>query len=121
LTSNRPPAGRPAAGPPPEPLPLEIDPAELAGLRSAPQAYALLDVREPWELAICGFPEALGELAGREHELPSDRPLIVFCHSGRRSLLAAQYLRRLGLNEVVNLRGGVEAYALEVDPSMARY
>ena len=125
MTSARPPAGGPAAGPPPEPLPLEIDPAELARLRSAGQAYALLDVRESWELAICGFPEALhvplGELAGREHELPRDRSLIVFCHSGRRSLLAAQYLRRLGLNEVVNLRGGVEAYAVEVDPSMARY
>jgi len=125
LTTDRPPAGRPAAGPPSEPLPLEIDPAALAGLRSGPQAYALLDVREPWELAICGFPEALhvplGELAGREHELPGDRPLIVFCHSGRRSLLATQYLRRLGLNEAVNLRGGVEAYALEVDASMARY
>ena len=82
-------------------------------------------MREPWELAICGFPEALhlplGELAGREHELPRDRPLIVFCHTGRRSLLATQYLRRLGLSEAVNLRGGVEAYALEVDPSMARY
>ena len=125
MTSDRPSAGRPSAGPPPAPLPLEIDPAELAGLRSAPQTYALLDVREPWELTICGFAEALhvplGELARREHELPRDRPLIVFCHTGRRSLLAAQYLRRLGLNELVNLRGGVEAYAVEVDPSMARY
>jgi rhodanese-related sulfurtransferase len=125
LTLDRPLAGRPAAEPPSDPLPLEIDAAELAGLRSGPQAYALLDVREPWELAICGFSEALhvplGALAGREHELPRDRPLIVFCHRGHRSLLATQYLRRLGLSEAVNLRGGVETYALEVDPSMARY
>jgi rhodanese-related sulfurtransferase len=125
LTSDRARAGKPAAGRSREPLPLEIEPAELAALRSGPQDYALLDVREPWELAICGFPEALhlplGELAGREHELPRVRPLIVFCHTGRRSLLATQYLRQLGMNEAVNLRGGVEAYALEVDPSMARY
>jgi rhodanese-related sulfurtransferase len=125
LTADRALAGRPAAGPPSEPPPLKIDPAGLAGLRRGPRDYALLDVREPWELAICGFLEALhvplGELAGREHELPRARPLIVFCHTGRRSLPATQYLRRLGLNEAVNLRGGVEAYALEVDPSMARY
>ena len=125
MRSDRALAGRAAAGATSEPLPLEIDAVELAGLRSGPQTYALLDVREPWELAICGFSEALhvplGELAGREHELPRDRPLIVFCHSGRRSLLATQYLRRLGLSGAVNLRGGVEAYALEVDPSMARY
>ncbi|HSA79686.1 MAG TPA: rhodanese-like domain-containing protein [Geminicoccaceae bacterium] len=125
MTSDGPPAGRATAGLRSEPLLVEIDPAELAGLRSGPQAYALLDVREPWELAICNFPEALhvplGELAGRAHELPRDRPLIVFCHSGRRSLLATQYLRRLGLSEAVNLRGGVESYALQVDPRMARY
>ena len=121
--SDRPLAGGPPALP--DPLPLEIDAAELAGLRSGSQEYALLDVREPWELAICGFPEALhvplGALAGREQELPRERPLIVFCHVGRRSLLATQYLRRLGLSGAVNLRGGVESYALEVDPSMSRY
>jgi rhodanese-related sulfurtransferase len=108
-----------------EPLPLEIDPADLAALRSGPASYALLDVREPWELAICGFPEAihrpLGVLVGQEQELPNDRLLIVICHTGRRSLLATEYLRRLGWSRAVNLRGGVEAYALEVDPSMARY
>ena len=125
MTSDRQVVQKPAAAPSPEPLPLEIEPAELAGLRSGSQDYALLDVREPLELAICGLPEALhlplGELAGRERELPRDRLLIVFCHTGRRSLLATQYLRRLGLNQAVNLRGGVGAYALEVDPSMARY
>jgi rhodanese-related sulfurtransferase len=110
-----------------EPLPLEIDPADLAALRSEPASYALLDVREPWELAICGFPEAihrpLGVLVGQEQEqeLPKDRLLIVICHTGRRSLLATEHLRRLGWSRAVNLRGGVEAYALEVDPSMARY
>jgi rhodanese-related sulfurtransferase len=113
-----------AAGQPPEP-PLEIDPAALAALRSAPDSYALLDVREPWELAICGFAEAihrpLSALVGQEQGLPRDRPLIVVCHTGRRSLLAVQHLRRLGWREAVNLRGGVEGYALEVDPTMARY
>jgi rhodanese-related sulfurtransferase len=111
------PAGAPSA--------LEIEPAELAALRAGDAAYALLDVREPWEVEICGFPEAirlpLGAIAGRERELPSDRPLVVICHTGRRSLLATRHLHRLGLEQALNLRGGVEAYALEVDPTMARY
>jgi rhodanese-related sulfurtransferase len=113
------------AAQPGPPLPLEIEPAGLAALRSEPGSCALLDVREPWELAICGFPEAihcpLGALVGQEQALPQDLPLIVICHTGRRSLLATQHLRRLGWSQAVNLRGGVEAYALEVDPSMARY
>ena len=78
-----------------------------------------------WELEICGFAEAihlpLGALAGREPELPRDRPLVVVCHTGRRSLVATRHLRRLGWSRAVNLRGGVEAYALEVEPGMARY
>lgn len=114
-----------AAGQPPEPLPLEIDPVELSALRSESDSCVLLDVREPWEVAICSFAEAihrpLGALVGHEQALPHDRPLIVICHTGRRSLLATQHLRRLGWSRAVNLRGGVEAYALEVDPSMARY
>jgi rhodanese-related sulfurtransferase len=60
-------------------------------------------------------------LAGRESELPQDRPLVVVCHSGQRSLLATRHLRGLGLTRAVNLRGGVEAFALEVDPAMSRY
>ena len=83
----------------------------------------MLDVREPWEVAICGisgaFRAAARELAGRAHELPRDRPLIVLCHTGRRSLLAT-VPASVGLSGAVNLRGGVEAYALEVDPGMAR-
>jgi rhodanese-related sulfurtransferase len=119
LTADRPDGGSAA------PLPLEIEPADLAALRCQAGGYALLDVREPWEFAICGFPEAihrpLGALVGQEHDLPQDRPLIVICHTGRRSLLATQHLRRLGWSRAINLRGGVEAYALEVDPGMARY
>lgn len=105
--------------------PLEIDPQHLAELRAAGEPLAILDVREPWELAICGFAEAigvpLGELAGREAELPRDRLLVVVCHTGRRSLLATRHLRQLGMARVTNLKGGVEGWALTVDPAMPRY
>jgi len=124
LTPPAPPAGD-AARLRSQALPLEIEPTALAALRQGAEPYALLDVREPWELEICGFAEAirlpLGALVGREPELPGDRPLVVVCHSGRRSLLAARHLRQRGLARAVSLHGGVEAYALEVDPAMARY
>ena len=113
------------ARPVPEPLPLELEPVALVALRQGAERYALLDVREPWELEICAFAEALplplGALGGREHELPGDRPLVVVCHRGHRSLLATRHLRQLGFARAINLRGGLEAYALEVDPTMARY
>ena len=124
MTSPAPPDGEDVPAVPPA-LPVEIEPAALAGLRQGPEPYALLDVREPWELEICGFAEALhlplGVLGGRASELPDDRPLIVICHHGRRSLIAARHLRQRGLERAVSLRGGVEAYALEIDSAMARY
>ena len=125
MTANDPtPRSRSAPPPVPDPLPLEIAPATLADWRTRGLAAVIVDVREAWELAICGFAEALhvplGQLAGREPELPSDRPLVMVCHSGRRSLLATRHLRARGL-PATNLGGGVEAYALTVDPTMARY
>jgi rhodanese-related sulfurtransferase len=109
----------------PDPPPLEIAPEELAALRAAGGGHAIVDVREAWEVAICGFPEALhvplGELAQRVGELPAERPLVVVCHTGRRSLLATRYLRQAGRGRATNLQGGVEAWALSIDPHMARY
>lgn len=105
--------------------PLEIDPGDLADLRARGQSHAILDVREPWEVAICGFADGvhvpLAELPGRTDELPRDRPLIVVCHHGQRSLLATRHLRRLGFGRATSLRGGVEAWARDVDPAMPRY
>ena len=110
---------------PADPLPIEIAPERLAELQAAGEPVAILDVREPWELEICGFPGAihipLGELVGREAELPPDRALVVICHAGRRSLLATRHLRRLGLARTTSLAGGVEGWALTVDPAMPRY
>jgi rhodanese-related sulfurtransferase len=109
----------------PDPPPLEIAPEDLAALRAQGDAHAILDVREAWEVAICGFGEALhvplGELAQRVDELPAEQPLVVVCHTGRRSLLATRYLRGAGLRRATNLQGGVEAWALSIDPDMARY
>ncbi|HET6521293.1 MAG TPA: rhodanese-like domain-containing protein [Geminicoccaceae bacterium] len=105
--------------------PLEIGPRELAGWRAAGVPHAILDVREPWEVAVCGFEDAIGlplrDLADGEAGLPRDRPLVVLCHHGRRSLLATAHLRRRGFANAVNLAGGIDGWAAAVDPGMARY
>ena len=105
----------------------QLAPAELAEWRAdATRAAPLLvDVRETWEFALCSIEDSLhvplGELPARLSELPTDRDLVLVCHHGSRSQHAALMLMRQGFSGVHNLRGGVEAWALEVDPSLNRY
>ena len=101
--------------------------AELARWRAdASRAPPLLvDVREPWEFAYCRIDGSLSvplaELARRREELPRERPLVLVCHHGQRSQHAAMLLAGAGFAQVHNLRGGVESWAVEVDPAMKRY
>jgi rhodanese-related sulfurtransferase len=105
----------------------QIAPVELASWRAdaARTAPVLVDVREPWEFAHChiegSLPVPLGQLPARRAEIPADRELVLVCHHGNRSEQAAMWLARNGFPNVHNLRGGVEAWSLEVDPAMPRY
>ncbi|MBK8479764.1 MAG: sulfurtransferase [Proteobacteria bacterium] len=85
----------------------------------------LLDVREPWELEVCQLPGAcaipLGELAARLSELDAQREIVVICHRGARSLRGALLLERAGFARVINLEGGMTAWAEEIDTAMATY
>lgn len=108
----------------PGPAP-ETDVAELAAMRREGRPVAVLDIREPWEVAICGLAGSLcipmDEIAGRVGELPRDRPLVVLCHHGMRSLQVTLWLRSKGFESAVNLRGGIDAWARQIDPAMATY
>ena len=99
--------------------------AELAAYLQTGHAPVLLDVREPWEWNLCHLPDAIlipmRELPARLHELDKDAETVVICHHGVRSYHAARYLETLGFGDVVNLSGGVAAWADEVDPAMPRY
>jgi rhodanese-related sulfurtransferase len=92
------------------------------GDRSAP---FLLDVREPWEYSHCRIDGAalipMGAIPSRVTELPKDRDIVVICHHGGRSQQVALFLVNSGFDRVHNLRGGVHAWALQVDPTMPRY
>ena len=102
----------------------DIEPAELAerlGQSAKPQ---LLDVREPWEwsLARIGEPQLLqmGKLEREVETLDQSQELIVYCHHGARSSVAAAWLRARGFR-ARNLSGGIDRWSREVDPSVPRY
>ena len=105
----------------------QLTPGELARWRedATRQPPVLVDVREPWEFELARIEGSLlvplGQLPHRVDELPRDRPLVMVCHTGRRSQNAAMFLAQSGFSDVRNLAGGVEAWAVEVDPSMRRY
>lgn len=85
----------------------------------------LLDVREPHELAIVSIPDALHipmrEIPGRLEELDRNRPIVVMCHTGIRSRHVAAFLLANDFEQVFNLAGGIDAWAVEIAPDLARY
>ncbi len=85
----------------------------------------LIDVREPGEWEIVHLPGAdlvpLGELPAVLSRLDSRRPIVTYCHHGIRSMKALEILRGAGFHDVRSLAGGIDAWAREVDPGMARY
>jgi sulfur-carrier protein adenylyltransferase/sulfurtransferase len=85
----------------------------------------LLDVREPHELQISALPGVLniplGQLASRLSELDSAREMVVFCKAGTRSARALELLVSAGFKKVKNLKGGINAWAKEVDTSLPIY
>jgi len=108
-------------------LDIEISVAELAQRLRAGERLRLLDVRELWE-----FDHA--HLEGAEHlpmhQIPPQLPvlarqpeaeIICYCHTGNRSLTAADWMRRSGLRRARSLAGGVERWSLEIDPAFPRY
>lgn len=108
-------------------IPLEISCAELHALRVEGAELVLVDCREPEETAICAIAGArlapMSELATRVGELADARQgrVVVYCHHGVRSLRVAQWLRGQGFAEVQSMAGGIDRWAVEIEPGMARY
>lgn len=97
---------------------------ELADYLSAHQPL-LLDVREPWEFAICHLDGArlvpMQQIPNWAEDADKDQEVVVICHHGIRSRQVAMYLDHLGFRRVINLSGGVQGWAQQVDPQMATY
>ena len=103
----------------------EINVKTLSNARDEGVELTLLDVREDEELVFCAIDGALHipmqEVPRRISDLPRNQPLVVMCHHGGRSDQVAQFLRGHGFINVHNLAGGIDSWALMVDPKMCRY
>jgi rhodanese-related sulfurtransferase len=103
----------------------EISPRDYVSLTDAGQNPFLLDVREGWEVALAAVPGAvhipMGEIPDRLDQIPKDRMVVVMCKVGGRSMNVARFLAAKGHTDVVNLAGGILAWASDIDPTLATY
>ncbi|MFZ3374201.1 MAG: molybdopterin-synthase adenylyltransferase MoeB [Chthoniobacterales bacterium] len=103
----------------------EMSPHELKRRMDAGEPFELIDVREPFEYEIARIDGArlipLGEISERLDELSGEQPIVVHCHTGKRSAQAARLLQQRGFANVYNLEGGVDAWSDQIDPSVPKY
>jgi len=103
----------------------EMSPHELKRRMNAGEPFELIDVREPFEYEIARINGAklipLGEIGERLSELQRERPIIVHCHSGKRSAQAVGVLQHHGFTKVYNLEGGIDAWSDQIDPNVPKY
>ena len=102
-----------------------LSPQHLRERLDAGEALVVLDVREPEEIAIARLDGAveipMQDIPARLAELDSTAEIVVVCHHGMRSAHVASFLAEQGFARVANLTGGIDAWSLTVDPSVARY
>ncbi|MEJ1973890.1 MAG: rhodanese-like domain-containing protein [Lacunisphaera sp.] len=99
-------------------FPLEVDVATAA--QQVRAGALLLDVREPFETAICSVagsrPIPMRQVPENLADLPRDQPILVLCHHGQRSLRVTQFLRANGFAQVSNVAGGIAAWSEQMRP-----
>ena len=109
------------------PLPLEITCQDTRTKQSAGDSFVFLDCREQNEfdtvridgtvlIPMSQLQERVSELDGNQ-----EAEIIVHCHHGGRSLRVAQWLRQQGFPKAVSMAGGIDVWALEIEPGMTRY
>jgi adenylyltransferase/sulfurtransferase len=102
----------------------EVAPNTVEVLLGEESPPFLLDVREPWEWAVSNLSDhgarliPLGELGDRISEVPTDRPVVVYCRSGQRSRTGARRLLDAGHREVRSMRGGLQGWSEQVDDTV---
>ncbi|VVM21656.1 hypothetical protein BSPWISOXPB_5912 [uncultured Gammaproteobacteria bacterium] len=85
----------------------------------------LLDVREQWEWDKCHFENSkllpMGQIMNNIESLDKTQETVIICHHGIRSMQVARYFDAIGFEKIINLRGGIDAWAKKIDPSMPLY
>ena len=106
-------------------LPIEVDVHQAVAILNENPEACLLDVREPAEIQASRLENTINipmmQLPFMLHVLPRDKPILVLCHHGARSLRAAGFLRSSGMISAQSIRGGIDAWSLEIDPTVPRY
>jgi adenylyltransferase/sulfurtransferase len=105
---------------------MTLTPTELKGRLDQGEKLRLIDVREADEWAFARLPGAelipLSQFQQRATgELSPDETIVLYCHHGMRSARAQGFLKAQGYGQVINLTGGIDAWAVQVDPGMKRY
>mgnify|MGYP000176854284 CR=1 FL=1 len=106
---------------------LEISVKETSYLLSAENPPILIDCREQHEFDFCrikgGVLVPLSSFAGKVEALfhHAEQHAIIYCHHGVRSLYAVQYLREQGYKNTLSMQGGIDAWSISTDDSVARY
>ncbi|MDH5387073.1 MAG: rhodanese-like domain-containing protein [Gammaproteobacteria bacterium] len=94
-------------------------------LKNTDSCPLLLDVRQDWEYDICRLEDSLlipmAQIPAEFNELDKDRETVVICHHGIRSRQVGYYLEQAGFTNVINLNGGLDAWARIIDKNMATY
>ncbi|MFN3918085.1 MAG: rhodanese-like domain-containing protein [Flavobacteriales bacterium] len=94
-------------------------------MRSKQEPFQLIDIREPYEIEIChigGQHIPMAEILDRKDEINREIPVIIHCRSGKRSSAVVNALEtHFGLTNVYNLKGGILAWANEIDTSLEQY
>lgn len=103
----------------------EIDVTALKAKLDNREPVQLIDVRETWELEICQLEGVknlpMSEITGRLADVEKNIETVVICHHGGRSQQVAMWLEQQGAGEMTNLLGGMDAWAVAIDPSLERY
>lgn len=103
----------------------DVTPKQLRRMLDEDPDLFVLDVREPFEVAICRIDGSweipLGELPLRYAEVPKDRDVVIHCKMGGRSAQAVQFLQSRGYSQVKNLAGGILRWIDDVDPGKPKY
>jgi molybdopterin/thiamine biosynthesis adenylyltransferase/rhodanese-related sulfurtransferase len=103
----------------------EVTVRELSRLREHQPDLYLLDVREQAEWDIARIDGAhlkpLGTLEENFQDIPKDRPVYCFCKAGGRSARAVKFLQSKGFAHAVNIKGGIQAWSEDIDPSVPQY
>ncbi len=103
----------------------DLNPAEVKQILENKSGTRLIDVREEWEHKIAHLEGSelmpMSNFIQHMNELGKDDELIFYCHTGVRSANICSYLADKGFRNLINLKGGIEAWSREIDPSIPRY